>query len=146
MWNTEGTVTSTVLSAFSPGSREYDVDETVIEELEFHQQTVATDENTPLHLIREKELEISGRVLAAKRGADEVVAEARQKAAALITAAQDEARGISEIRRKDIRTELERQIASEKSAGDRSVDSLQETIGQRRDKAIAFVVDSVLGR
>ena len=43
------------------------MDDNVAEEMRLHQETIATDANTPLHLIREKELEISGRVLAAKR-------------------------------------------------------------------------------
>ena len=57
-----------------------DVDDKVLEELEFHQETVATDANSPLHLIREKEMEISGRVLAAKQEAEEIVARARKQA------------------------------------------------------------------
>ena len=60
------------------------MDEKVLEEIKFHQETIATDANSPLHLIREKEIEISGRVLAAKREADEIVADARKKAAEIV--------------------------------------------------------------
>ena len=66
------------------------MDEKVVEEIRMHKETIATDSNTPLHLIREKELEISGRVLAAKRQADEIVTEARKKAAELVAKAEAE--------------------------------------------------------
>ncbi len=49
------------------------MDDKSTDELEFHQETVTTDANSPLHLIREKEMEISGRVLKAKNDAEEVV-------------------------------------------------------------------------
>ena len=69
------------------------MDEKVVEELEFHQQTVAEPTtNSPLHLIREKEMEISGRVLAAKREADEIVADARKRGCgAAVGSAHDDA-------------------------------------------------------
>ena len=41
-------------------------------------------------MIREKELEISGQVLKAKREADGIVAEARKKAAELVSTAEEE--------------------------------------------------------
>ena len=66
------------------------MDEKVVEEIRMHKETIATDSNTPLHLIREKELEISGRVLAAKREADQIVTEARKKAAELVAKAEAE--------------------------------------------------------
>ncbi len=48
------------------------MDDKVAENIQFHQETVETDQNSPLHLIREKEIEISGRVLArqARVGSD----------------------------------------------------------------------------
>ena len=66
------------------------MDEKVAEEIRMHKETIATDSNTPLHLIREKEIEISGRVLAAKRQADEIVTEARKKAAEVLAKAEAE--------------------------------------------------------
>lgn len=122
------------------------MDETVAEELEFHQQTVATDANTPLHMIREKELEISGRMLAAKRKADEVVSEARRKAAAIVAAAQDEAKGLAEQREKVVHAELEQQVARTRSDADVAVEELQHKSEQKRAQAVSYVVDAVLGK
>lgn len=122
------------------------MDETVAEELQFHQQTVATDANSPLHLIREKELEISGRMLAAKRKADEVVSDARRKAAAVVAAAQDDAKGLAETREKLVQAELEQQVAQIHTDSEAAVEVLERTIEQKRGRAISFVVDAVLGK
>lgn len=122
------------------------MDETVAEELEFHQQTVATDTNTPLHMIREKELEISGRMLAAKRKADEVVSEARRKAAAIVASAQDEAKGLAEQREKVVHAELEQQVARTRADADVAVEELQRKSEQKRAQAVSYVVDAVLGK
>ena len=48
-----------------------------------HKEFIATDSRTPLHLIREKELEISGRVLLAKREADEIVSGSQDRCRAI---------------------------------------------------------------
>lgn len=122
------------------------MDETVAEELEFHQQTVATDANSPLHLIREKELEISGRMLAAKRKADEIVAEARTKAAALVASAQDDAKEQSHATEKLVKAELDQQVVQVGSDTDAAVADLERIVEQKRDKAVTFVVEAVLGR
>lgn len=122
------------------------MDETVSEELQFHQQTVATDANSPLHLIREKELEISGRMLAAKRKSDEIVSDARRKAAALLAAAQDDAKDLAHAREKVVRAELKQQVAQIEADSETAVEQLTRTIEDRRARAVSFVVDSVLGK
>ena len=66
------------------------MEDKAIEELELHQRVITSDDNSPLELIREKEMEISGRVLQSKREADEIVAEARRRAAERIAAAETE--------------------------------------------------------
>ena len=69
------------------------VDDKVLEEIKFHQDVVEHDSASPLHRIREKEMEISGRVMKAKKEADEIVAEARRKAAADATALEESLAG-----------------------------------------------------
>ena len=91
-----------------------------VEEIEFHQRHVANRRalTSPSH--REKEMEISGRVLAAKRQADEIVAEARRDAATMLSAAHDEATQASAgLERGDCQSELERsrEAAREGRAG-----------------------------
>lgn len=115
------------------------------EGLRFHQQTVDNESNSPLHLIREKELEISGRMLAAKRRADEIVAEARSKAAATVDSAQDEAKQLALSRDKVVTAELEQQVAAIHSDAERRVEEIERTIADRTDAAVSYVVTTVLG-
>jgi cell division septum initiation protein DivIVA len=87
------------------------VDEDVVEQVELHEAVIASDANSPLVLIREKELEISGRVLAAKRQADEIVASARKQAADLIGAAETEGGAGASDREQAINAEAEQEAA-----------------------------------
>lgn len=119
------------------------MDEKVVEELQFHQETVTTEENSPLHLIREKEMEISGRVLAAKREADEIVAEARREAAKMIAAAGDEAVAKAAKMDKSVQAELEKESAKVRADAEKEADGLEKAISSRIPKAVDFVIDNV---
>lgn len=121
------------------------VDDKVMENLQFHQETVASDSNSPLHLIREKEIEISGRMLAAKRQADEIVADARKKAAALMGSATDEAGELAKKHEADVQAQLKEEIESVRAQAAADVDALEGQIAQRRSEAVSYVVRSVLG-
>ena len=119
------------------------MDEKVVEEIQMHKETIATDSNTPLHLIREKELEISGRVLAAKREADEIVTEARKKAAELVSKAEAEGgAGAAE-------SEAAILAAAEKESAQLGADAKTEAValaGQidaHRAEAVRLVLDAV---
>jgi vacuolar-type H+-ATPase subunit H len=119
------------------------VEDKTVEELQFHQQTVESDQNTPLQLIREKEIEISGRVLRAKREADEIIAQARREAAEIIGAAEGEGTEAFEGRRKAIAAgaaaESDR-AAAEAQAG---VKELGVKIAGRREQAVDLVLEAV---
>ncbi len=119
------------------------MDENVLEELEFHKQTVQSDENSPLHLIREKEIEISGRVLAAKRQADEIVAEARKEAAALLSAAHEEASKLAGERDEAAKSEVERMKSEIHAEAEGDVAKLESTIQGKKAAAVTWVIDSV---
>jgi vacuolar-type H+-ATPase subunit H len=119
------------------------VDDQVVDEIKMHQETVASDSNSPLHLIREKELEIAGRVLAAKRQADDVVTEARKKAAELVSAA--EAEGGAGAADKDAQIKAQAQSESERLLADarQEADKLQTQVNARREDAVRLVLDAV---
>ena len=120
------------------------MDENVIEELEFHKQTVQSDEHSPLHLIREKEMEISGRVLAAKRQADEVVADARREASGLMTSAHDQAASLAGERDAQVKAEMEARIADVAKQAEADAAALSETIQAKKAEAVTFVIDQVV--
>jgi len=115
--------------------------EAEVEELEFHQETVATPSNSPLQLIREKELEISGRVLAAKREADAILSDARRKAAEMLAQAEHEV-GSSD-REAVVMEAAARDVESVKENARGETDRLAESIARRSEDAIAFVVDAL---
>jgi vacuolar-type H+-ATPase subunit H len=120
------------------------VEEKTTTDLQFHQQTVANDDHSPLHLIREKEMEISGRVLAAKRKADEIVAEARRDAAALVGKAQEEAGAESASRESVVKAELEQESAKVRAQAQEDAQALEQAIGSRLPAAVTYVIDSVI--
>lgn len=119
------------------------MDEKVLEEIEFHQETVSTDENSPLHLIREKEMEISGRVLSAKKEAEDVVSEARRKASTIVSKAEQEGSALAAKQEKTVEADVEREIVEIKAAAEREAETLAETIALREDKAVEFVMGSI---
>ena len=120
------------------------MDENVLEELEFHKQTVETDDNSPLHLIREKEMEISGRVLAAKRQADEIVADARREQVRLVSAAHDEANAKAKEREAEVRADMERKVADVRKEAEAEVVSLEQLIAGKKQGAVSTVIESVV--
>lgn len=119
------------------------MDEKVVEEIRMHKETIATDSNTPLHLIREKEIEISGRVLAAKRQADEIVTEARKKAAELVAKAEAEGgAGAAEIE-KSIQQRADEEAVRLRADAKAEAAALAEQISSHRDEAVRLVLGAV---
>jgi hypothetical protein len=118
------------------------VDEKVLEELKFHQETIAADAHSPLHLIREKEMEISGRVLAAKREAEEIVTAARRKA---VAGAEEQAVALAKEREKQVLAEVDKEIAEIGNEAEQEAGRLDLQLGERTEKAADYIVDLVLG-
>lgn len=119
------------------------MDENVVEEIRLHQETIAVDNNSPLHMIREKELEISGRVLSAKREADEIVATARKKAAEVVSTAESEGGAGAANREEVIRSEAEREASSLRETAHAEAQTLKAQVEARRDEATRLVLDAV---
>ena len=119
------------------------MDDKVVEEIRMHQETVASDNNSPLQLIREKELEISGKVLAAKRQADEIVTEARKKAAELVSTAEEEGGAGAADQDAAIRAEAEKQATALHVEAKAEAGKLQAQVDSRREDAVRLVLDAV---
>jgi len=118
-------------------------DSKVVEEIRLHQETIASDANTPLHLIREKELEISGQVLAAKREADEIIATSRKKAAELVNIAESEGGAGAASRDAEIRAKADAEANSLRTTAKAEADRIQAQVDARRDDAVRLVLDAV---
>ena len=119
------------------------MDDQVVDEIKMHQETVASDNNSPLHLIREKELEIAGKVLAAKRQADEVVTEARKKAAELVSAAESEGGAGAADRDAEIKAQAKAESERLLAEAREEADKLQAQVNARREDAVRLVLDAV---
>ncbi len=119
------------------------MDDSVVEDIKLHQETIASDSNSPLHQIREKELEISGRVLAAKRQADEIVAAARKKAAEVMSAAEDEGGAGAKESEKAIKADAELEAARLVEEAAKEAAALREQVEARRADAVRLVLAEV---
>ena len=124
-------------------TRGFTVDEKVLEEIEFHQDTLSSDSNSPLQLIREKEMEITGRVLTAKREAEEIVAAARKKAVETTHRSEEESERLVAQHEKDVLAEVDREIEQIKENAGSEIESLGELVATRTDKAVEFVIETV---
>lgn len=120
------------------------VDEKVLEELKFHQETLESDAHSPLHLIREKEMEISGRVLAAKREAEEIVSAARKKSVDVIAKAEEQSQVLAREREKQVLEEVDREIVQVKADAETEAANLERLLAERTDAAADFIVETVL--
>lgn len=119
------------------------MEEKVLEEIQFHQDTVSRDANSPLHLIREKEMEISGRVLAAKKEAEEIVAAARKKAVEVVQSAEEEGTKLAAAHEKTVLADVEKEIEAVKAGAVSDIESIEKLVSERSGRAVAFVVESV---
>lgn len=104
---------------------------------------IVSDSTTPLHLIREKELELSGRVLKAREKAAEIVSVARKQAAEIIAQAErdseTEAKAWEEQRIAQAHVDAEA-ISGELEA---QVVAMQEHVAARKSAAADAVVERV---
>ena len=119
------------------------MDEKVLEDIEFHQETVSADTNSPLHLIREKEMEITGRVLTAKREAEDIVTAARKKAVETVRKSDEESDQLASEHAKTVQSEVEREIELVGENTDTEINSLDKQTVGLIDKAAKFVVETV---
>jgi vacuolar-type H+-ATPase subunit H len=112
-------------------------DEAKLEEINFLQDVIHKDlPDSPLFQIREKELEISGRVLTAKKQAEQIVADARKKAFETQAQAEDDAE-------KDARAAEERIIREAESEAAVTLASVDEEVADVRARAVKRSADAV---
>ena len=119
------------------------MNDNVVEEIRLHQETVVSDSNSPLQLIREKELEISGLVLSAKRNADDIIASARKNAAEIVSTAEAEGGAGAADSEKAILDEAKREAETLCSAAHAEAGKLREQAAARREQATRLVLDAV---
>ena len=119
------------------------VDEKVLEEIRFHQDVVNKDANSPLYQIREKEMEIHGRVLAAKIQAENIVTEARQKAVELIATAERESDELAQQHADALLAKAAEGAAAVGVEVEDGIGGLKSRLATCHQEAVDFVVSAV---
>jgi vacuolar-type H+-ATPase subunit H len=118
-------------------------DDKLLEELRVNQEVVEHDAASPLHRIREKEIEISGRVMSAKQQADEIVAEARKRAAKTLAKAEVEGERLAREREEKALAEAERDAAAIREQAVADAVALEASLASRCAAAAQAVVKAV---
>ncbi|MBN2404460.1 MAG: hypothetical protein JXE06_02660 [Coriobacteriia bacterium] len=119
------------------------MDEKVLEEIRFHQDVVNKDANSPLYQIREKEMEISGRVLAAKGQAEKTVAEARRKATEILKSSDAQAdKEVKEFTQKAL-DDAQKEAESLRAGIVDEAKDLKAQLSARRGEAVDYIVNIV---
>jgi vacuolar-type H+-ATPase subunit H len=119
------------------------VDDKALEQIQFHQDVINRDTTSPLYQIREKEIEISGRVLAAKQKAETVVADARRKSAETVTKARTDADVLAREHEAKTLAEAKKKAAALRDGVGDEVAAIDKQVKGRLDPAIDSVVKAV---
>ena len=119
------------------------MDENTVEQTAPLQEAVGPEDSSPLVLIREKELEISGRVLAAKREADEIVAAARRQAVDIVGLAESEGGTGAADSERLIREGAEREAAILHEAASEEASALRTRLEALYGDAVQVVLEAV---
>lgn len=119
------------------------VDDKVLEEIRFHRDVVEHDSGSPLHRIREKEMEISGRMLAGKTQADDIVATARRKAVDIVSKAEGEGEKLAKKSEEKALADAAKDAAAIRAKAESDAAALEETLAARSDDAARLIVGAV---
>jgi vacuolar-type H+-ATPase subunit H len=119
------------------------MDEKVLEEIRFHQDAISQDVNSPLFQIREKEMEISGRIFSARTQAEKMIGDARQRGLEIVRNAQADSERLAKEHAETVLAEVESSIVDVKDKGVVEVAELAEELATRQSDAADFVVKLV---
>jgi vacuolar-type H+-ATPase subunit H len=135
----------------SSGGREVDAvsdektaEQVSLEHIRLNQAAMKKESpDSPLYLIREKELVISGHVLSAKKKAEQIVAEARKKASETLSKAESEGERAAREVEKRMVAEAEKEAAKIMANVDVEVAEVEAQSTAHRAKAVKVVVEAV---
>ena len=119
------------------------VDDKVLEEIQFHQDVINRDTTSPLYQIREKEIEISGRVLAAKQKAEAIVADARRKSAETVNKARSDGEMAAREHEAASLAQAEKKAAELRAGVGDEVAAIEAQVASRLSAAVDSVVKAV---
>jgi vacuolar-type H+-ATPase subunit H len=115
-----------------------------LEHIRLYQEAMKKESpDSPLFLIREKELEISGHVLSAKKKAEQIVADARKKASETLSQAESEGERAAREVEKTMIGEANKEAAKILANVDSEVAEVETQVSAHRAKAVEVVVKAV---
>ena len=120
------------------------MEERVLEDIEFHQDFIRSEKPSPLNMIREKEMELTGRVLACKKDAEKVVAQARKKAGEMVADAEEEAARLALDREGEIVAAAEEEAERIRTESKARLAAMAQEIDARKQQAADAVVRMVV--
>jgi len=107
------------------------------------EELIATDATAPLHLIRQKELELSGRVLKAREEAAEIVSSARREAIEIAQRADAEAEQEAKAYEGQRLEKAQEEVTALRGTVGAEIDKLNAQVATQHDAAVAAVVERV---
>ncbi|MBN1193172.1 MAG: hypothetical protein JXA36_05740 [Coriobacteriia bacterium] len=126
------------------------MDDKVLEEIKSHKEVVArdvsspsNDVNSPLFQIREKEMEISGRVFAARNQSDKMISDARQRSLEIVRNARADADRLAKEHADKVLAEVDASITEVKEKGVAEAATLEQELAKHQSEAASFVVKLV---
>ena len=126
-----------------PGGVALDDEKTRLEGIRETDDLIATDAKTPLHLIRQKELELSGKVLKAREQAAEIITNARREAVEIASTADAEAEREAKAYEVERMERAQAEVAALREGVGPEIESIKAIVAQRHDAAVAAVVARV---
>lgn len=99
--------------------------------------------SSPLHMIRQKEVELSGKLLSVRKEAEDIVAKARHDAAEIVRAAQEEGEAQARERESEMLAEGEREAALVRETAEAEIAELRTRIDKTKSEAVRFVMEGV---
>ena len=115
-----------------------------LDELKLHAQAMSADAQSPLVQIREKELEIRGRVMEAQKEAEKIVADARGRSATLIEEASREGeRAASEHYKTELAT-VDDEVRELAASQDKEIATMVSTARKRLDAGVEGVLKAIV--
>ena len=115
-----------------------------LEELKLHAQAVSDAGHSPLIQIREKELEIRGRVMEAQKEAEKIVADARARSATLIEEASRETEKEAAEYYQGQLASVEDEVKELAESQDQQIATMLSTARNRLDTGVDSVLKAIV--
>ena len=103
-------------------------------------------ESSPLFVIKEREIDINAGIMRAKKDAEELVAKARQKAAAIREQAQRDGAAAAKSLNHREAAKTKRQVEKIRASAETETTMVRDEGNKNMGRAATLIVDAIVGR